>query len=135
LNRITAEYKRSYSKGGGIIFMISDLLNTENLKEALANLPSPTYQLAILHLLHPQELNPSLQGQLILSDCETAGINNYDLDSTVLRAYRHNLDAWIETLNQTCLLSHALYTMIPTDWALDNQVIPHLRSMRFLTPI
>lgn len=130
-----AESLSTYSRTnprGGVLLILSDLLDTPNLSAALAAFPRPTWEVTVFHLLHPHELHPPLNGEFELVDAETGQSTNYDLTPQALENYQKNLQIWRTGLELACIENKAFYTLIPTDWAVDKEVIPHLRKVRVL---
>jgi len=126
--------KRGLS-GGGLVLVISDLLGAGNLADSLRLLPQPRWNVVFLHLLHPAELDPTLQGDLELQDIESGQKKRYTITPKALATYRQRLEAWRDSLQETCALSRALYTLIPSDWSLEHETLPHLRSLNIVQPL
>ena len=118
--------RRKISRGG-LVLVISDLLGVQNLSAGLEALPAPLWNVVFLHLLHPQELSPELNGYFEMQDSETGEKKLYPVTPRVLKTYRQRLDAWRNEISQTCLERKAVYTMIPTHWSLENEILPQLR--------
>ena len=123
------------SPRGGILLILSDLLDVHDLPAALATLPRPTWEVTVFHLLHPHELHPLINGQFELMDAETGQSTNYDITPQALEGYRKNLQTWRDAIELACIENKAFYTLIPTNWSLEKEVIPHLRKVRVLEPI
>ena len=124
----------SHQRVGGLTIIISDLLDSD-VSSALAYLPSPTWDVVVLHLLHPQELNPELRGDFQMMDIETEKLANYDVDAKSLQMYKQQLDTWLDNMDMACLENNAFYTLVPTNWSLATEVIPHLHSIQVLTSL
>ncbi|GAB4581305.1 MAG: DUF58 domain-containing protein [Anaerolineales bacterium] len=130
-----AETLRAYSRAtprGGMLLLLSDLLDMPDLDAALSTFPRPTWEVTVFHLLHPHELHPALSGEFELVDAETGQSINYDLTPQALAAYRQHLQTWRNAVELTCIENKAFYTLLPTDWSLEKEVIPHLRKVRVL---
>jgi hypothetical protein len=138
LLQTTREFNRRYAQSGGLTLIISDLLgaqSAEHLAGALAYTPAPTWETVVLHLLHPDELNPTLRGDYEMEDAETGQLANYDIDAEALQAYQQRLQAWCKSLELVCNQSNTFYTQLSSTWALDSQVIPHLREVNIVRPL
>ena len=134
VGQAVGDFSRKAARGG-IVLLVSDLLAAEDFAAALAPLPPPAWKVAVLHILHPQELHPEIDGDLEMIDQETGEKANYDLDAKALAAYQDHLRAWRQALERTCIDHHALYTLIRSDWSLEQEVIPHLRQLGLLEPL
>lgn len=125
------EFSRKAS-WGGLTYVLSDLLGVEDLATVLEDLPAPSWDVILLHLLHPEEINPSLRGELELVDVESGRTANLDINEGLVQSYRNRQAEWKKKLDLACVENHAFYMEIPTDWPLDTQIIPHLRSVNLL---
>lgn len=87
---------RAYAlRGGrpGLLFLLSDMLSP-TYRDGVSALQARGYELAVLHLLSPDELDPPLDGDLKLVDVETGGEEEITVDATTLDAYRQRLRDW-----------------------------------------
>ena len=126
--------RRSHNRGG-LVFILSDLLDVQRLDDALRMLPPPRWGTSILHLLSDEELHPTLQGNFELIDAETGEKMNFDIDQKALQNYQHQLAEWLGAVEKSCLTYRAFYTLIQADWSLERQIIPHLRKIRVIEPL
>ena len=112
---------------GGYIVLISDLADVTDLGQILSHWRAPTWQVLVLHLLHPAELAPTLRGEIELQDAETAERANYDLDSHALERYRAFVDDWCAGLERACREHGAAYARLLADAPLETNMLPYLR--------
>ncbi|HUF37397.1 MAG TPA: DUF58 domain-containing protein [Anaerolineales bacterium] len=120
---------------GGIVLVLSDLLEEDELDKALALLPRPAWEAYVLHTLHPAELEPALLGEFELVDSETGRRAGYDVDAPALDAYRARLDRWRGDVERVCIRHSVLYTLVSTGWSLERESVPHLLGLRVLEPV
>lgn len=120
---------------GGLVFLISDLLDMPDLDATLELLPSPTWDTVVLHLLHPEELQPVVRGNFQFVDAESGAVANYDVNNKALATYEEHLKQWLAELEGLCLEQNAYYTLLSSGWALAEEMIPHLRSLQVLTSL
>lgn len=113
---------------GGLVYLLSDLWEAETLGAGLAELPAPKWHVTLFHLLHTEELEPTLKGDLELVDVETGEKANYDIDARAVAAYKERLQAWLKQVEQTCLDNRVLYARLPSDASLDH-LLPQLRLL------
>jgi hypothetical protein len=109
------------------VVLISDLLAVPDLEAVCAALPAPAWQLIVLHLLHPAELNPTLRGEIEFHDVETGERANYDLDEAAITRYRAQAQAWCDRAEQVCFARHATYARVFADQPIEAAVLPYLR--------
>jgi uncharacterized protein (DUF58 family) len=131
-----AEEVRQFTRRrhGGQVLIISDLLDIGDLNSSLELLPAPTWDVIVLHLLHPYEIEPEMRGDFEIVDVESGNKANYDIDSKALRIYRQRMNQWMSDLDLACVDHSAFYSQIPSQWSLSKEVIPHLRTVHVLTP-
>jgi uncharacterized protein (DUF58 family) len=133
LGRTLELYARMYERGG-LLILCSDLLSepVEGLLAGLRALPPPRWQVLVLHLIDPRELDPDLSGPLELEDSETGQRLALTLDAAALAQYRRNVAAWQEQAARTCAQRGAAYARIMTDWPFERVVVPYLRARQVL---
>jgi uncharacterized protein (DUF58 family) len=117
---------------GGLALILSDLLDVPDLPAALKPLPAPRWDVTVLHLLHPEELAPRLTGQVEMLDAESGAHANYDVTAQSLAAYAAHLQGWLDVVELACIESKVFYTRLSTGWALDAEMLPHLRRLGVL---
>lgn len=120
---------------GGLVFIISDLLEVRSLAALLAGLPAPAWQVNILHLLHPEEISPKLRGRLELQDVETGERANYDVTDQAAAVYTQRSADWRAALALDCVQTHSLYTPVQSDWAPGEEMLPRLRAAQVVVPV
>lgn len=130
---ISIELKQRLGQKGGLIYILSDFIDLENPQELLDIFPPPKWDAIFLHLLHPQELTPSLSGDLEFFDIETNQTVNFDINSKALNDYQANIQSWQEQLSRTCIDNNAFYALITTDGD-DQKLIPQLRNLGIISP-
>lgn len=131
LARVLRSYARMQGRGG-LLVLLSDLLATEGLEDALRALSPPRWQVLVLHVLDRRELHPDLSGPIELEDAETGQRLPLTLDAPTVAAYRQNVTAWQEGIAALCGRRGATYAQVLTDWPLERAVVPYLRARRIL---
>jgi uncharacterized protein (DUF58 family) len=133
LTRPLHAYARQHERGG-LLVLCSDLLGApeEVLDEALRAFTPPRWQVLVLHVLDPRELEPDLNGPLELEDAETGQRLPLTLDAETLSAYKRNVTQWQERIAQTCVRRGVTYAQVLTDWPMERSVVPYLRMRRVL---
>lgn len=117
---------------GGLLILISDLWAAGDLDQALRAVPPPRWQVLLLHLLHRDEVEPQLRGELELEDSENGEQLPFNATTTLLDQYHMRLVQWCDTLEMTCRRHGATYVRITTDLSLERAVIPYLRQRQVL---
>ena len=86
------------------------------------------YEVTVLHLLTPDELDPPLAGDLRLIDCETGAPQDVTLDGSLRDLYRKRVRAWQKEIEAFCLKRGLHYVPVTTDLAWDELVLYQLRQ-------
>lgn len=73
---------------GGLLVVISDLWVTDDFDIALTRVPPPRWDVLVLHVLDPDELEPQLDGALELRDSETEEAVTIVVNEAVRSEYR-----------------------------------------------
>ncbi len=116
------------SRRPGLAFLISDLFSASGYHDGLSALQGRGYEVAVLHLLTPDELDPPLAGDLRLIDCETGVPQDVTLDGSLRDLYRRRVRAWQTEIEAFCLKRGLHYVPVTTDVAWDELVLYHLRQ-------
>jgi uncharacterized protein (DUF58 family) len=114
-------------KQSGMVFLITDLFNPEGYTEALNHLQGRGHEVVLIHTLAPQELNPTLVGDLRLIDVELGTAQELTIDVQLQAHYQQMLQAWLSEIRLTCQQRNIPYFMISTDTVPEQIVIQELR--------
>ena len=112
---------------GGMLVLISDMWSGGDLDALLRAAAPPRWQTIVLHLLHPEEIKPTLNGPMELEDSETGELLALNVDDQALREYHQRLVGWVRTIEGTCKHRGATYVGIRTDRELEKSTLPFLR--------
>jgi uncharacterized protein (DUF58 family) len=113
----------------GPLILISDLFDA-NAERAISELAGTRCEVAILHTLSPDELDPPLEGDLRLVDTETAAGVDITADGSTIEAYRTRLAAWQASLEAVATKRRASYVPVPSTLPLADLVFAELRRRR-----
>jgi uncharacterized protein (DUF58 family) len=122
---------RSYALGArraGLLFLISDLFSPAGYRTGLGQLQGRGYEVAVLHVLAPDELDPPLAGDLRLIDAETGTPQDVTLDGSLRELYRKRVTAWRDEIEGYCLKRNIHYVPVTTSLPWDELVLFHLRQ-------
>jgi hypothetical protein len=114
----------------GVLFILSDLIGVEDLDKLLGYFPAPVWDVAMFHILHPEEINPQLEGPVQMIDSENGLTGNFNISKKALQEYVQRIEKWRRYQELTCVENHTFYTMIPANWNLEREVLGHLRERR-----
>lgn len=118
---------------GGVLVIISDLWSVGDLDQMLRAAQPPRWQVLLVHLLHPDEIQPSLGGEIELEDSEHSDTISLNADSATLDRYRERLSHWCGAIEQVCARRGVQYVRFSTDTPIERAVIPYLRERQILS--
>jgi uncharacterized protein (DUF58 family) len=113
----------------GPLLLISDLFDP-NIERAISELAGTRCEVAVLHTLSTDELDPPLEGDLRLVDRETGAGVDITADLGTIDAYKARLADWQESLERACSKRRVAYVMTPTTLPLADLVFAELRRRR-----
>lgn len=117
---------------GGLLLVISDLWLVDDLDVALAWVPPPRWDVLVLHVLSPEELEPSIDGIVEIVDAETNERVPLLVDEHVRAEYRNTLNRRIDRMRALAGARGAGYALLPSEWPLERAVIPYLQRKSLL---
>ena len=115
------------AKRPGLAFVISDLFSPAGYRDGLGQLQGRGYEVSLLHLLAPDEIDPPLAGDMRLIDAETSDPQDVTLDGGLRDLYRQRVSVWRDEIEHHCLKRRINYIPITTDLGWDEVVLYHLR--------
>ncbi len=111
----------------GLVLLVSDLLDPSGYQPGLTQLLSRGNQVVLVHLLSPDELDPTLSGDLKLVDKEFSTSQEVSLDPVILQAYRRQVSAWLDEIRSFCRSRDVSYVHTSTSVAWDQFILSQLR--------
>lgn len=123
---------RSYAlRGGrpGLCIVISDFFSPTGYEDGLTALQSRGHEVALIHVLAPDEVNPPLTGDLRLVDVETTQGQDVTVDSGLRDLYLRRLEAWRESMQGYCTGRGVHYASVETTVPWEEVILYQLRRM------
>jgi uncharacterized protein (DUF58 family) len=112
----------------GLAVVISDLLDPAGFEAGVRALLERRYDVHIVHVLDPAEVNPDLAGDLRLHDAETGEAREVTVDAETLRGYRERLARFLEGAEAFCRSREVGYHRVVTETPVEDFVIAQLRG-------
>jgi len=112
----------------GLAFLLSDLFDPNGFESALSRLQGRGYEVVILHVLSPDEIEPPLTGDLRLVDVESGQAQEVSLDGGLRALYRRRLQAWQKAIRTHCHKRGARYLPLVTSTPWDKVVLYGMRQ-------
>jgi uncharacterized protein (DUF58 family) len=119
-------------KRRGLVFVLSDLFDTDGIEEALSLLRYNQFETAVIQVLDPAEMEPDLLGDLRLIDAETQQPFELTCDPSLLKRYRQELQNFLQTTENFCLKRQITYALTTTAIPFEDLVLRVLRDGRLV---
>ncbi len=116
------------STGKGILVLITDLMDKSGYEAALRYLVSQQMDVYLIHLLSAEELDPGIEGDLKLIDCEDADSAEITASSPLLARYQRTLNSFIESARAFCTRRGMNYLLVRNDLPVEQLVTSYLRQ-------
>jgi uncharacterized protein (DUF58 family) len=120
------------SRDPGLAVLISDLLDPGGYERGLRALRERRFDVHVVHLLSPEEMDPSFGGDLRLRDAETGELRDLTLDGEALRGYRRRLRQFLERAESFCRSNELTYHRLTTDVPVEEFVLRQLKGLLLL---
>ena len=117
------------SRESGLAVVISDLLDPAGYEAGLRALMERRFDIHLIHLLAPEEMNPELAGDFRLTDSETGEVRELSVDREALRAYRERLHGFLERVEGFCRAQEIGYHRVITDTPVEAFVLAQLKGL------
>jgi uncharacterized protein (DUF58 family) len=121
---------RSYmqtARTPGPLLLCSDLLDA-GWKDALGALSSRPFEITVMHILAPQEIEPELDGDYKLTDVEGGAPVEISADLNLMQRYRDSLAAWRAEIESFCNGRGINYFPVDTAVPIEEFVLSQLRK-------
>lgn len=128
LNIALKEYA---NRGGrpGLTLIISDMFSPTGFVDGLNALLGRGYEVVMLHVLSPDEVDPPLAGDLRLIDVESGTPQEISIDPVMHEIYLKRLEAWRTEIRAECTKRGVHYVPIITDTGWEKVILYELRRL------
>ncbi len=126
LGRALAGYA-PHTRGPGISVVVSDLLTPSDWRGGLRALRGLRQQVTLVQALSPEELAPTLRGDLALVDGETGARREVTITAAALARYRERLAAYTAEVAAFCRANGILFVQVSSAASLEDIVLRTLR--------
>jgi uncharacterized protein (DUF58 family) len=113
--------------GKGILVLITDLMDKQGYAPAMRMLLSQQMDVYVIHVLSPEEIDPDVQGDLRLIDCEDQDAAEITVSAPLLRRYKQTLDAFVDGARDFCSKRGMAYVLARSDMPVEDLVMRYLR--------
>ncbi len=98
----------------GVTMVVSDLF-CRGYQAGVKALQAAGQEVALLHVTSPDEMAPMLSGELKLIDSETHSAREVSITPSLLRAYAHKAEAYVDSVKRFCVSRGAAYVHVRSD--------------------
>jgi uncharacterized protein (DUF58 family) len=116
------------NSGKGILVLLTDLMDKSGYESALRVLLAQQMDVYVIHILSPEELNPTLQGDLRLLDSEDADVAEVTISRPLLKRYQRTLASFIDGAREYCTRRGMAYVLADTSQPVEQLVTKYLRE-------
>jgi uncharacterized protein (DUF58 family) len=116
----------------GVAIVLSDFLCPAGYEEGLAGLVGRGFEVGCIQVLDRAEIDPGLEGDLLLRDAETGEAREVTISPGSLRRYRADLNAYCARLKDWCFAHRVNYLCAVTEMDFSDLVLRYLRRQGFL---
>ena len=111
----------------GVFVLISDFLDPAGYEPALRHVIGQGMEVYCIHVLSPEEVRPSLAGDLRLVDIESAATADITVSGPLMRAYQRTVQGFCDSLKGFCTERGASYTFTTTEVPFEDLVLNYLK--------
>ncbi len=123
---------RQYALQGGrpgLCIVISDFFSPAGYEDGLNALLERGHEVALIHVLAPDEVNPPLVGDLRLVDVETAHGQDVTVDAGLRDLYLRRLETWRDSMSRYCAGRGVHYATVETAIPWEEVILYQLRKL------
>ncbi len=115
--------KKKDIKGRGISIIISDFFSPGGIEEAVKYLMYKKQDVALVHILSKEEIQPELNGQVRLLDSETGKAVDIAVTPVLLKQYERALESFEAGLREFCARMGVAYVRLSSDESVEKAVL------------
>jgi uncharacterized protein (DUF58 family) len=113
----------------GLCIVLTDMMSPEGYEEGLRALQGRGHEVALIHILSPDEVNPEITGDLKLIDVETGIPQEVTIDEAMRDLYMQRLQAWQAEINTYCTRRGIHYVTAETSTPWEQLILSELRRI------
>ena len=110
-----------------LTIVVSDLLTRDGVAAGLDALQARLADVAVIHVVSPDEAEPDVSGEVQLYDAESGETLELGVSLETLAAYRSRFSSWLEQRASECRTRGIRYVQVRTDRPLPTVVLDDVR--------
>ncbi|MBA4027957.1 MAG: DUF58 domain-containing protein [Planctomyces sp.] len=119
-------------RGKGVMVVLSDFFIKEGYQDGLRLLAGRGFDLFAVQVLSPQEVEPTLGGDLRLRDCEDGDLADVTITAPLLARYKQTLAAYSARLRDFCARRDVTLQVMRSDTPVESALLDHFRRRGLL---
>ena len=119
-------------RGKGVMIILSDFFIKEGYQDGLRLLVWHGFDIFVMQVLSPQEINPPITGDLRLKDIEDGDMAEVTISAPLLKRYKANLAAYTDQLRQFCARREIMHLTVSTETEIETLIIDYMRKKGLL---
>ena len=119
-------------RGKGVMIILSDFFIKEGYQDGLRLLVGHGFDIFVMQVLSPQEINPPITGDLRLKDIEDGDMAEVTISAPLLKRYKANLAAYTDQLRQFCARREIMHLTVSTETEIETLIIDYMRKKGLL---
>ena len=112
----------------GLAVVVSDLMDPDGFETGVRALLERRFDVHLVHVLAPEEMDPELAGDLRLVDAETGEARELSVDGEAMRAYHERLRQFLERAETFSRTQEIGYHRVTTDTPVEEFVLAQIRG-------
>jgi len=115
------------NRSRGVVVLLTDFFDEVGFEGIVQRLALSQSEVHVLHILSPEELDPTLAGDLKLIDSETKAFAEISMSGPLMKEYKKNVDGFMSSVRSFCVARGVGYVPIPSNSSIDTTVLQLLR--------
>ncbi|HKP84814.1 MAG TPA: DUF58 domain-containing protein [Blastocatellia bacterium] len=129
LSSVLRAYQKTNQRAG-VLFVVSDFLDSGGYRTEMKLLARRGFDLNLIQVLAPEELQPEVGGDLLLVDSETGEAREITANERVVAAYKSALAEHTTSLQTFCRSQGIGYTLVTADASFEDMLLKNLVESR-----
>jgi uncharacterized protein (DUF58 family) len=131
---LLASLRRYFSvpRTRGLVVIVSDFLDRGGVEEAFSVVRRFRHEVALLHVMSPEEREPQLPDEVVLVDAEEGTTNEVQITPALMAAYRETFERHAHDIEAYCRKYGWAYARAHTDVPLEALLLRILREESLL---
>jgi uncharacterized protein (DUF58 family) len=128
LNAILTDYVKR-ERRAGLAIVLTDMFHPDGYIDGVKSLVGRGYEVAVLHTLSPEEVEPPLAGDLRLIDVETGLPQEVTIDGGMREIYMRRIAEWQNGISVELRRRGVHYLPVRTDTPFEKVIMSEMRGL------